>query len=65
MSDVERITVLSGGMGGAKFLQGLLHGIAAGILPGVSPDAEVTEINAGIGVMRQRLRSWLEAGRGR
>ncbi|MBS44787.1 MAG: 2-phospho-L-lactate transferase [Nocardioides sp.] len=44
MSDVERITVLSGGMGGAKFLQGLLHGIAAGILPGVSPDAEVTVV---------------------
>lgn len=26
-------------------------------------DAEVTEINAGIGVMRQRLRGWLEEGR--
>ncbi|MEP9383925.1 2-phospho-L-lactate transferase [Nocardioides sp. KR10-350] len=36
------ITVLSGGHGGAKFLAGLLHGIRAGSLPGVSPDAEVT-----------------------
>lgn len=41
---IARITVLSGGMGGAKFLQGLLHGIAAGTLPGVSPDAEVTVV---------------------
>lgn len=31
----------------------------------LTPDAEVTEINAGIGVMRQRLRGWLEAGHGR
>ena len=30
----------------------------------VTPDAEITEINAGIGVMRQRLRAWLERGRG-
>jgi hypothetical protein len=30
----------------------------------VAPDAEITEINAGIGVMRQRLRAWLEGGRG-
>lgn len=30
----------------------------------ITPDAEVTEINAGIGVMRQRLRAWLEQGRG-
>lgn len=29
----------------------------------IAPDAEVTEINAGIGVMRQRLRVWLEQGR--
>ncbi len=41
---VEKITVLSGGMGGAKFLQGLLHGIRTGTLPGVSPDAGVTVI---------------------
>jgi hypothetical protein len=31
----------------------------------VTPDAEITEINAGIGVMRQRLSLWLEQGRGR
>ena len=45
-SDVtlRNITVLSGGMGGAKFLQGLLHGISAGLLPGVAPDAKVTVI---------------------
>jgi hypothetical protein len=30
----------------------------------ITPDAEITEINAGIGVMRQRLRAWLEQGRG-
>ena len=38
------LTVLSGGMGGAKFLQGLLHGIAHGRLPGVAADAEVTVV---------------------
>ena len=38
------ITVLSGGMGGARFLQGLLHGIGAGLLPGVEPDARVTVV---------------------
>lgn len=42
--DIRRITVLSGGHGGAKFLQGLLHGIATGALPGVSPDAGVTVV---------------------
>lgn len=41
---MQKITVLSGGMGGAKFLQGLLHGIARQSLPGVAPDAEVTVI---------------------
>jgi LPPG:FO 2-phospho-L-lactate transferase len=41
---VSRITVLSGGMGGARFVQGLLHGVAAGRLPGVAPDAEVTVV---------------------
>lgn len=30
----------------------------------ITPDAEVTEINAGIGVMRQQLRIRLEQGRG-
>jgi LPPG:FO 2-phospho-L-lactate transferase len=41
---LRRITVLSGGMGGAKFLQGLLHGIRSGLLPGVAGDAEVTVV---------------------
>jgi LPPG:FO 2-phospho-L-lactate transferase len=41
---LSRITVLSGGMGGAKFLQGLLHGIRKGTLPGVAADAEVTVV---------------------
>jgi len=41
---MRNITVLSGGHGGAKFIAGLLHGITAGSLPGVSPDAEVTVI---------------------
>ncbi len=41
---LHRLTVLSGGMGGAKFLQGLRHGIAAGTLPGVRADAEITVI---------------------
>jgi LPPG:FO 2-phospho-L-lactate transferase len=40
----RHLTVLSGGMGGARFLQGLLHGIAAGRLPGVAAAAEVTVI---------------------
>src|SRR4051794_2406888 len=41
---MQNITVLSGGMGGARFLQGLLHGIASGRLPGVAPDAHVTVV---------------------
>src|SRR3954463_2005115 len=44
MTVMQKITVLSGGVGGARFLEGLLHGIAAGTLPGVSPDAEVTVV---------------------
>lgn len=39
---ISSITVLSGGMGGARFIQGLLHGIAGGLLPGVTPDASVS-----------------------
>jgi LPPG:FO 2-phospho-L-lactate transferase len=38
------ITVLSGGMGGARFLRGLLHGIEHGLLPGVDADARVTVV---------------------
>jgi len=41
---MQQITVLSGGHGGAKFIEGLLHGIAAGTLPGIAPDAVVTVI---------------------
>jgi LPPG:FO 2-phospho-L-lactate transferase len=41
---MRNITVLSGGMGGARFLQGLLHGIERGLLPGVSADAQVTVV---------------------
>jgi len=44
MPDLRRITVLSGGMGGARFLQGLLHGIRGGLLPGVHHGAEVTVV---------------------
>jgi LPPG:FO 2-phospho-L-lactate transferase len=41
---MKRITVLSGGVGGATFLRGLLHGVRRGLLPGVSPTAEVTVV---------------------
>lgn len=41
---VRRVTVLSGGMGGARFTAGLLHGIAEGLLHGVAPDAAVTVV---------------------
>src|SRR4051794_21646862 len=44
MAGLQRLTVLSGGVGGARFLQGLLHGIATRRLPGVAADAEVTVI---------------------
>ena len=39
---MRTITVLSGGMGGARFLQGLLHGLSSGSLP--YPGAEVTVV---------------------
>jgi len=41
---MHRLTVLSGGVGGATFLRGLLHGVRRGELRGVDPDAEVTVI---------------------
>jgi LPPG:FO 2-phospho-L-lactate transferase len=41
---MQNITVLSGGMGGARLLQGLLHAIAAGRLPGAGPDTTVTVV---------------------
>jgi LPPG:FO 2-phospho-L-lactate transferase len=44
MASMRNITLLSGGVGGARFLEGLLHGITTGSLPGVSADAAVTVI---------------------
>jgi LPPG:FO 2-phospho-L-lactate transferase len=41
---MHQITVLSGGMGGARFLQGLLHAIGSGTLPGATPETRVTVI---------------------
>ena len=41
---LRRITVLSGGVGGATFLQGLLHGLRTGTVPGGSGDTEVTVV---------------------
>ncbi len=41
---LRRITVLSGGVGGARFIQGLLHGLRTGSVPGGSADTEVTVI---------------------
>lgn len=41
---MRNITVLSGGMGGARFLQGLLAGIRDQELPGIGADAQVTVI---------------------
>ncbi len=41
---LSRITVLSGGVGGARFVQGLLHGLRTGAVPGGSADTEVTVI---------------------
>jgi LPPG:FO 2-phospho-L-lactate transferase len=44
MDMLSRITVLSGGMGGARFLQGLLHGITTASIPGIASDATVTVV---------------------
>ncbi|MCW2736927.1 2-phospho-L-lactate transferase [Nocardioides sp.] len=41
---LRRITVLSGGVGGARFLQGLLHGLRTGAVPGGSAATEVTVV---------------------
>lgn len=41
---LQQITVLSGGVGGARFVRGLRHGIGSGTLPGVATDAEITVI---------------------
>ena len=41
---MRALTVLSGGVGGATFLRGLLHAVRRGELRGVDADAEVTVI---------------------
>jgi LPPG:FO 2-phospho-L-lactate transferase len=41
---LRRITVLSGGVGGARFIQGLLHGLRTGVVPGASAATEVTVV---------------------
>lgn len=41
---MKKLTVLSGGVGGARFLVGLRHGIASGAIPGVDDDAEITVV---------------------
>lgn len=41
---MREITVLSGGIGGARFVQGLLHALRAGLVPGAAPDARVTVV---------------------
>jgi LPPG:FO 2-phospho-L-lactate transferase len=44
MPRLHHIAVLSGGVGGATFLRGLLHGVRHGLLPGLDTDAVVTVI---------------------
>ena len=41
---MRALTVLSGGVGGATFLRGLLHGVRRGELRGVDRDAEITVV---------------------
>jgi LPPG:FO 2-phospho-L-lactate transferase len=41
---LRRVTVLSGGVGGARFVQGLLHGLQSGLVPGGTADTEVTVV---------------------
>jgi LPPG:FO 2-phospho-L-lactate transferase len=41
---LRRVTVLSGGVGGARFVQGLLHGLRSGAVPGGSADTRVTVV---------------------
>jgi LPPG:FO 2-phospho-L-lactate transferase len=41
---MREITVLSGGIGGARFVQGLLHALRTGLVPGAAPDARVTVV---------------------
>ncbi|WP_244242215.1 2-phospho-L-lactate transferase [Nocardioides seonyuensis] len=41
---ISSIAVLSGGLGGARFVRGLRHGIRRGTLAGVSPEARITVV---------------------
>jgi LPPG:FO 2-phospho-L-lactate transferase len=41
---MQNIIVLSGGTGGARFLQGLVHGLATGSLPHFAPQTTVTVV---------------------
>ncbi len=41
---LRHITVFSGGVGGARFLQGLLHGLRTGRIQGGTPATEVTVV---------------------
>jgi LPPG:FO 2-phospho-L-lactate transferase len=41
---MRQITVLSGGVGGATFLQGLWHGMRKGLVPGLDADAAITVV---------------------
>ncbi len=41
---MRNVTVLSGGMGGARFIRGLLHGISTSTVPGLDGDARVTVV---------------------
>src|SRR3954454_17861950 len=41
---MQKITVLSGGTGGARFIQGLLHAIDRALLPGVDAGTTVTVV---------------------
>ncbi len=41
---LDDVTVLSGGVGGARFLQGLLAGLRSGRVPGGSPETRVTVV---------------------
>lgn len=51
-------------VGGGRYLK-VMRAVLEGFreMRCITPDAKITEINAGIGVMRARLRTWLEEGR--
>lgn len=41
---MREVTVLSGGVGGARFVRGLRHGIHAGTVPGLAADTAITVV---------------------